>query len=817
MSSFSGELDRSRQEMADFQQERERQRREQLEEVRELGQRLGQVASELRRLLEHRRHLPVFSDDDDDDDEEDGDLGGGKPLLRSSQHLPIKPHSADHSRATERSATPGQTATSSDVRETAERNGTNPFEDRTPDGGGGQNQPLLCGLYGWRPHWLQPFANLYMFATLVGLSYFFTGMARLSLRGQLVSIERQFNIDSSRSGLFTSAALFGHTCSVLLVGHFARSTNIPLAIGIAGILSGVFTMMPSVLELASPYKLAPIDTYTTMNTDHPHRNEQYICKLSTTEDLSTAVSPASLLPNSSLAETLESDLERSNKQSNILAYYILLVSLFLQGLVNSFRYGALPFVYVDDNVLDKTRTGVFIAISYVLAELTEPVGDVVNSLLSSIPVDLSRTSMKQDDPRFISAWWLSFLVFGILTIIVSVPITFLPRYLLPRDIQQKSLENAMVTFAVGEKAKPCLPSSSDEILYSQLSEEEDSPNSDAVDMTLTESRPSRHQVKDLTCMQMIKDLPRSVYRIFSSPLFALLAIEITIIYVPLLGVRPFSIKYIMFEYNVSMARTNFARGMSSAITHILGTAISSYLSTRIKTRLGYLKLILFTSVITWMMTPFYIVFGCDNGPIYGLSGQFGMSVDNSTASTCHCDPSLNLLSCGTDGHTYLSPCYAGCTDSNGTVFFNCSGFNVHNSSSQAEPGVCDVGCERNFILYNILQASQTFIFSMNNMPRHLLALRILYPEDRAFGNAFMHFAPFLASIPAPLLFGKWIESMCVVWSSDHCSLYNRDSIRYLTGGVEIIVCGLTVVTYLAMVFVCRWLDKKEMLKLRREQ
>ncbi|CAL1526528.1 unnamed protein product [Lymnaea stagnalis] len=68
MTSFSGELDRSRQEMAQFQQERERQRREQLEEVRELGQRLGQVASELRRLLEHRRFISSFSDEDEDDD-----------------------------------------------------------------------------------------------------------------------------------------------------------------------------------------------------------------------------------------------------------------------------------------------------------------------------------------------------------------------------------------------------------------------------------------------------------------------------------------------------------------------------------------------------------------------------------------------------------------------------------------------------------------------------------------------------------------------------------------------------------------------------
>lgn len=63
MSSFSGELERSRQEMADFQVERERQRREQLTEVRELGRRLGQVASELRHLLDHRRFRSEESDE----------------------------------------------------------------------------------------------------------------------------------------------------------------------------------------------------------------------------------------------------------------------------------------------------------------------------------------------------------------------------------------------------------------------------------------------------------------------------------------------------------------------------------------------------------------------------------------------------------------------------------------------------------------------------------------------------------------------------------------------------------------------------------
>ncbi|GFO21800.1 tnf receptor-associated factor 2 [Plakobranchus ocellatus] len=72
MTSFSGELERSRAQVSEFASQRERQRQDQLEEVRELGQRLGQVAAELRRLLEHRRDAAaLLSDDSSSDNEED--------------------------------------------------------------------------------------------------------------------------------------------------------------------------------------------------------------------------------------------------------------------------------------------------------------------------------------------------------------------------------------------------------------------------------------------------------------------------------------------------------------------------------------------------------------------------------------------------------------------------------------------------------------------------------------------------------------------------------------------------------------------------
>lgn len=57
MSVFSTELDRGRQDLTSFQEERERRRQEQLAEVQNLGRRLTQVAQELRGLLSQRRQI----------------------------------------------------------------------------------------------------------------------------------------------------------------------------------------------------------------------------------------------------------------------------------------------------------------------------------------------------------------------------------------------------------------------------------------------------------------------------------------------------------------------------------------------------------------------------------------------------------------------------------------------------------------------------------------------------------------------------------------------------------------------------------------
>lgn len=71
MGAFSVELDRGRRDLTEFQQERERRRTEQLQEVRDLGRRLGHVAQELRGLLNQRsqirQQINQLADSNEDD------------------------------------------------------------------------------------------------------------------------------------------------------------------------------------------------------------------------------------------------------------------------------------------------------------------------------------------------------------------------------------------------------------------------------------------------------------------------------------------------------------------------------------------------------------------------------------------------------------------------------------------------------------------------------------------------------------------------------------------------------------------------------
>lgn len=58
--------------------------------------------------------------------------------------------------------------------------------------------------------------------------------------------------------------------------------------------------------------------------------------------------------------------------------------------------------------------------------------------------------MDTKDSRFVAAWWLAFLIYGIGTVLFSIPVMLFPRKLVTRRQQEEALERAAVSFAAGD-------------------------------------------------------------------------------------------------------------------------------------------------------------------------------------------------------------------------------------------------------------------------------------------------------------------------------------------------------------------------------
>ncbi|KAH9488190.1 hypothetical protein Btru_064804 [Bulinus truncatus] len=292
---------------------------------------------------------------------------------------------------------------------------------------------LSCGIWKFRTHLLGScYSNLYLFATLVGISSLFSEMIRSIIHVQLTSIEKQFNIDNSRAGLFDVVARAGYLSTILFAGHFAKKANIPVIIGLSGVFQGFLLTTPAFLQLADPYKL-PILTSAVhsnvSNTTNFGDNAKYICDFAGGNETKHKT------------ENLEPTYQ--------VAFIVILAVQTIKGITDTFHASFLPILYMDDNILDKGKMGIFLGIQQVISDLASPIGKQINGIMTEIPIDLKKTELDPKDGRFVAAWWLAFLVFGTGLGIVSFPLILFPRKLISRSKQKEALDKAVVTYAGG--------------------------------------------------------------------------------------------------------------------------------------------------------------------------------------------------------------------------------------------------------------------------------------------------------------------------------------------------------------------------------
>ncbi|KAK3598165.1 hypothetical protein CHS0354_008840 [Potamilus streckersoni] len=119
--------------------------------------------------------------------------------------------------------------------------------------------------------------------------------------------------------------------------------------------------------------------------------------------------------------------ESCYRDSALQAYlYVLILGQFLHGLGGTTLY-TVGVSYIDDSVPAES-SALYIGVMYAFATLGPALGYIIGGQMLNVYVDFnrvdsSRVSITPEDPRWVGAWWVSFLVGSSAFLMIAVPIS----------------------------------------------------------------------------------------------------------------------------------------------------------------------------------------------------------------------------------------------------------------------------------------------------------------------------------------------------------------------------------------------------------
>ncbi|KAK7865240.1 hypothetical protein R5R35_012366 [Gryllus longicercus] len=523
-----------------------------------------------------------------------------------------------------------------------------------------------CGLWRWRPAWLQPFASKKVYLAVQGL----IGLLSMALNsyfiGTITTIEKRFQVPSATSGVIASATDAGYVSSLLVVSYFGSRGSKPRYIA-----SGAFVAGLCCFAFAVPHLI--YGAGADMRALSLEFGEYSETQTSSNTSSSSASPPLCGQP------IVEDCAPESGSFGLPIIFFV--GANFLIG-AGGAMYFTLSVAYLDDNTR-KNKAPFMIAVSLVIRMLGPSTGFLMASYSLAHFVEPSLTpAITNKDPRWIGAWWMGYVVFGtLLCLLAPVMAAFPPE--LPRSARRRVL-------AGGAAAAP--------------------------------------------------------------------------------------------------ARRSF-RGSVGLVFSALGVLASGWLITRFRPRPRLLAAWnIFAEVLDVVGYSSWAFLGC---PANRLQGTFGNDGSwNLTApcnSACDCGREMKYTPiCVTESFTtFYSPCHAGCylteVINDKRTFSNCSCA----LNNKVVDGACITDCSGNFTVFLIMQSILRFLQATGKSGNMLLQFRSVNEEDKSMSIAIMEILLCcLVYIPAPIVFGIILDSVCLVWGetcghSGNCWFYDGHMLRYV--------------------------------------
>ncbi|XP_044835238.1 solute carrier organic anion transporter family member 1C1-like isoform X2 [Mauremys mutica] len=572
-----------------------------------------------------------------------------------------------------------------------------------------------------------------IFLGALSFVYFAKALSGSYLKSTITQIERRFDIPSSLVGVIDGSFEIGNLLIIILVSYFGAKLHRPKIIGV-----GCLIMSAGTFLIAMPQFFMG-----------RYRYEIFSSSTNSTVSISPCLQDKNQIPLSVL--------ERS--QAKINAGCVQTVAII--GPIFGFLLGSLcAKLYVDIGF-----------------------------------VDLDSITITHNDARWVGAWWLGYLIAGVLSVLAAIPFWFLPKHL-PRPESRK-----------------------------------DSSTSSEQSKFIIEDNREHHRSyeQQVKILEMAKDFLPSVKNLFGNPVYFLYLCASIIQFNSLIGMVTYKPKYIEQQYGQSSSKTNFVIGLINIPAVAFGIFSGGLIMKKFRINvLGAAKLSLGSSFFGYLLLLSLFAMGCENSDVAGLTVSYEgtkqvSSYEETLFSECNsgCICSKNEWDpiCGENGITYVSACLAGCKTSNGSgktsVFYNCSCVGITASpsrSSSAVMGACQKGneCPKMFLYFLVISVITSYTLSIGGTPGYILLLRCIKPQLKSFALGIYTLAiRVLAGVPAPVYFGVSIDTTCLKWGSKRCGgrgacrLYDSNAFRYIYLGLTVVLGTMSIFLSIAVLFVLK--------------
>ncbi|XP_058414660.1 solute carrier organic anion transporter family member 1B3-like [Diceros bicornis minor] len=617
-----------------------------------------------------------------------------------------------------------------------------------------------------------------MFFAALTLSFTCRALSGVIMKSSITQIERRFELTSSVVGLIDGSFEIGNLFLIVFVSYFGSKLHRPKIIGIGCIIMGTGSILT-----ALPHFFMGYYRYSKETLINPSENS--------TSSLSTCLINQNLLLNTTSPEIAE---KGPGKESGSYAWVYVLMGNMLRG-IGETPIGPLGISYLDD-FAQEGHSSVYLGSLNAIAMIGPVTGFILGSQFAKLwvdvgYVDLSSIRITPKDSRWVGAWWLGFLVAGLLSIISSIPFFFLPKSL---DKPQKE-----------RKISACT--------------------------RMLKTNEERSQMANLTnpgqkVTGNITGFIESLKSILTNPLYVIVLVLMWLQISSFIGAVTYAFKYVEQQYGQSASETNILFGMVAVPTVAIGMFTGGYIIKKFKfTLLGFAKFSFFTNFVAFTFHLLNYALVCESKSVAGLTLTYdGISPVASHInvplsycnSDCNCDQNQWEPVCGDNGITYISPCLAGCKSSSGNkkpiVFYNCSCVEVtgfQNTNNSAYLGECprDDRCKRKFYFYMAVLVLHNFFAALGGTSTFMLIFKTVQPELKSLAVGFHALIiRALGGIPAPIYFGALIDRACMKWSTNNygnrgsCRIYNSTLYGYTYCGLMDSLKFLAFILYIVLIF-----------------